>query len=174
MNFNFNQSLFRADGILGLGFPSLSVFHADPVFTTLVNQERVQESVFGLSLAGKNPALVVGGRDSNRYTGDFTYLKVDKAFVRISRGVPCSHSNTGIIQGYWQTMFEGITLTVESYPSYHVPVSKKAVFIDSGTTHVLGNEDSIFGFYKNITGSVRFGNSWGCTFVTELAVRVAS
>jgi cathepsin D len=169
MSYNFFSKYFEADGILGLGFKSISAFHADPFVETVIGQGRLQESVFGLSLAQPNSMLILGGRDSNLYKGNLTYLVVDTP-VRISRGVPRLYFNADAIQGYWQTKLDGIAVNGNG-----VQVSNKDVIIDSGITAVVGDHDSIANFYGNIPdSSTADGLTWTCTFVTEFIVRVAS
>ena len=98
---NLNATNFAADGILGMGFKGLSLFNSSSVFETLFNGSQVPEPVVGMVLADSNPELIVGGRDSSRYSGDLVYTPVDTGnAVRMSRDVPCLHSNgndTGLL-----------------------------------------------------------------------------
>jgi hypothetical protein len=82
-----------ANGILGLAFEGISQLGAKPVVQTLVDEHRLDHSVFGLSLAGSEPVLAVGGSDSSRYKGKLTCLAIRTPAVRISRDVPCLHFN---------------------------------------------------------------------------------
>jgi cathepsin D len=82
-----------ANGILGLAFEGISVLMAKPVFQTLVDENRLDDSVFGLSLAGSDPVLTVGGRDRSRYKGKLTCVPIHTSAVRISRDVSCLHFN---------------------------------------------------------------------------------
>ena len=63
---------------MGMGFKEISQFEAAPFFETLVDQGQLQEPVFGFYLAESNPELIIGGRDSSRYSGDLTYVNVDR------------------------------------------------------------------------------------------------
>jgi cathepsin D len=83
---NFNSAYFGADGLMGMGFKEISPFKAAPFFETLVDQHRLEEPVFGFYLADSNSELIIGGRDSSRYSGNLTYVNV-KRQVRILRGV---------------------------------------------------------------------------------------
>jgi cathepsin D len=84
---------------------------------------------------------------------------------------PLPSFNTDTIQAYWQTKFDGIKVNESD-----IPVSNKQVIIDTGTSLVLGDPDSISNFYKSIPNSepVNGPNGlWSCTFVTELTVGIA-
>jgi len=67
------------DGILGLAFQSISVDRVVPVWYNLVQQNLVQQQVFSFWLnrnEGANPGgeLMLGGIDTNHYTGPITYI----------------------------------------------------------------------------------------------------
>jgi len=69
------------DGILGLGFDSISVDHVTPVWYNLVSQNLVSSPVFAFWLNrdpnapdGQGGELSLGGVDPNHYTGTFTYV----------------------------------------------------------------------------------------------------
>jgi len=83
---NFNSTYFGADGLMGMGFKEISPFKAAPFFETLVDQKQLEEPVFGFYLAESGSELIIGGRDSSRYSGNLTYVKVEKQ-VRILRGI---------------------------------------------------------------------------------------
>ena len=83
---NFNSTNFGADGIMGMGFKEISPFKAAPFFETLVDQGQLKEPVFGFYLAESDSELIIGGRDSSRYSGNLTYVNVEKQ-VRILRGI---------------------------------------------------------------------------------------
>jgi hypothetical protein len=66
------------DGILGLGFDSISVDHQTPLWYNLVNQGLVDEAVFSFWLAkdaDHNPGgiLTLGGYDETLFTGNIEY-----------------------------------------------------------------------------------------------------
>merc|ERR1711998_79902 len=65
------------DGIMGLGFQSIAVEGAMPVWYNLVEQKKVSEPVFAFWLnrtAGGDGELHLGGVDTAKYTGDLTYV----------------------------------------------------------------------------------------------------
>jgi cathepsin D len=69
----------KFDGLLGLGFESISVDGAIPPWYNIISQNLVTDKVFSFWL-NKNPTgakggeLVLGGTDSTRYTGTPTYV----------------------------------------------------------------------------------------------------
>jgi cathepsin D len=79
---DFNSTNFGADGIMGMGFSELSPSGTAPFFQTLVNQSQVEEQVFGFYLAESDSELIIGGRDSSRFSGNLIYVNVEEQ-VRI-------------------------------------------------------------------------------------------
>lgn len=69
------------DGILGMAFQSIAVDGAVPVWYNILDQNLVSDPVFAFYLADDPNAKVgsemtLGGLDSSRYTGAFTFLPV--------------------------------------------------------------------------------------------------
>jgi hypothetical protein len=67
----------KFDGILGLGFDSISVSNLTTVFHNMIDQKAVSDSVFGFYLSGTSGTdgeMTLGGIDSNHYTGELTYV----------------------------------------------------------------------------------------------------
>jgi len=84
------------DGILGFGYPEISVNGMPPFFQAALASGAIKEPKFAFSLAthgsvSQGGELVLGGVDSSKYTGDFTYTPVT-------------------IKGYWQFAVDGASL----------------------------------------------------------------
>lgn len=73
---------------MGMGFKEINLLNAAPFFETLVDQGQLEEPIFGFYLAESDSKLIIGGRDSRRYSGNLTYVNVVKQ-VRMLRGVLC-------------------------------------------------------------------------------------
>jgi cathepsin D len=155
---------------MGMAFKEISPFGAPSVFETLVEQDKLQEPVFGFYLADSDSELIIGGRNDSWYSGNLTYVDVTKQ-VRILRDVPSLFFNTDTMQGYWQTTFDGITANGKA-----ISVSTQNAIIDTGTSFLLGDPESILNIYEQIPGSGQLQNTniYTSTLFTVLAVRVVA
>ena len=84
---SFSTNYFLPDGILGLAFPSLSVYGATPVFHTLAAQGSLPANTFGVYLAENGSELYLGGTNNKLHKGDFTHVPLTRE-VRLCRVVP--------------------------------------------------------------------------------------
>ena len=84
---------FPEDGVLGWGFKETSIAGADSYFTSLVNFGGPSngDPVFGFRMTPSQTGaeLVIGGRDTSKFSGNLTYIKLSTPPVSILRGVPC-------------------------------------------------------------------------------------
>ncbi|KAM9299445.1 cathepsin D-like [Gastrophryne carolinensis] len=73
----------KFDGILGMGYPAISVDGVLPLFDNIMKQKLVEKNIFSFYL-NRNPdapvggELLFGGTDAKYYTGEFHYLNVTR------------------------------------------------------------------------------------------------
>ncbi|TFK51920.1 acid protease [Heliocybe sulcata] len=124
----FSSSSFPADGLMGMGFRSISDYNANPVFQTLVADDQTSDPVFAFKLSSSGAQLYLGGTDDSQYSGDFTYTPVTQ-------------------EGYWQVDMD--SASVEGQEA----VRQLSVIIDTGTTLVVGDSESVAQLYQSIDGA---------------------
>lgn len=104
----------KFDGILGLGWDSISVGGVPTIMNALTASGQMTKPVFGFYLANNQPGeLEFGGVDSSHYTGDFSFVKLSS-------------------ESYWQIALDGVKLGSDS-----VSQTKSAI-VDSGTSLLAG------------------------------------
>jgi len=104
------------DGILGLGFRTISTGGVPTVFGALVESGQLAEPVFGFFLGSNEQAgqLVLGGVDPDHFVGDFHYVNL-------------SHAS------YWAVTLDAVRLGAEmSLTASHTAI------VDSGTSLLVG------------------------------------
>ena len=75
-------SLGKFDGILGLGFTSISIDGTTTPFENLIKQNKVDQPVFSFYLGDNGPGeLTFGGYDSSKFEGDLEFVKVSALIV---------------------------------------------------------------------------------------------
>lgn len=106
----------KLDGICGLGWDDISVDGVETPLRALVNSGKLAEPVFAFFLGSGGAAgeLVLGGVDTDHYTGDFDYTPV----IDIVPGK----------KGYWMLAMDDIKMSGQSVTS-----CRKAI-VDSGTS----------------------------------------
>lgn len=73
-------SLGKFDGILGLGFSSISVGGATTVFENAIKQNKVDLPIFSFYLGdNQDGELTFGGYDSSKFEGELKYVKLEAA-----------------------------------------------------------------------------------------------
>jgi len=111
----------KFDGILGLGFPEISVGGAPPIWQSMKEQNLVEKDVFSFWLnrdpdASAGGELVFGGVDSKHYKGSHTYVPVTR-------------------KGYWQ--FDMGDLLIDGHSTGYCAGGCAAI-VDSGTSLLAG------------------------------------
>lgn len=117
----FGYALGKFDGILGLGFTSISIDGTPTVFENAIKQNKVDQPIFAFYLGDNGPGeLTFGGYDSDKFEGDVNTVKLDAAT-------------------YWQ-----ITLDSVDAGSYHKDGTDKiTAIVDSGTSLITGPKAEI-------------------------------
>jgi cathepsin D len=111
-----------------MGFPQISVFGASPVFQTLIAEGETTEPVFGFTLETSGSELFLGGTDTSKFTGDLTFTPVTEV-------------------GFWEIESGGVSVGGTQV------VGPQDSIVDTGTTLVLGDTESVRAVYAAIPGS---------------------
>uniref|UniRef100_J3KYY3 Peptidase A1 domain-containing protein n=1 Tax=Oryza brachyantha TaxID=4533 RepID=J3KYY3_ORYBR len=125
----------KFDGILGLGFPEISVGGAPPIWEGMKEQKLIAKDIFSFWLnrdpdAPTGGELIFGGVDPNHYKGNHTYVPVTR-------------------KGYWQ--FEMGDLLIDDY-STGFCAGGCAAIADSGTS-LLGGPTTIVAQINHAIGA---------------------
>jgi len=113
------------DGILGLGFDSISVGGVETVFHAAIDQGLVEKPMFAFYLGdNKDGELTFGGYDEDKFVGDINW-------------VPLSE------QSYWRVDVDGIKMG--SYTS-----GPTDAIVDSGTSLIVGPSADIKAIAQHI------------------------
>ncbi|KAG2412192.1 vacuolar protease A precursor [Aspergillus terreus] len=105
----------RFDGILGLGFDTISVNRIEPPFYKMVNQSLLDEPVFAFYLGdankeGDESVATFGGVDKSHYTGELIKIPLRR-------------------KAYWEVDLDAITLGDET-----ADLENTGVILDTGTS----------------------------------------
>jgi len=124
------------DGILGMGFPQISVDGVVPPFQNMIAQNLVDESVFSFWLsrdpkAEKGGEITFGGSDPNHYKGEITWTDITR-------------------KGYWQFKVDG--MDVEGGEEGEFCAGGCQMIADSGTSLIAGPAAEVKRINKLIGG----------------------
>lgn len=122
----------KFDGILGMGYPTIAVDGVTPVFQKMIEESKVAKPQFSFYLSKDATAevggeLLLGGVNSDYYTGDFHYVPVTR-------------------QGYWQFNMDKIALS--DYSSTNV-----AAIADTGTSLLAGPKADVAALIAKMPGT---------------------
>ncbi|MGK3743648.1 MAG: hypothetical protein ACI90V_010507, partial [Bacillariaceae sp.] len=116
-------SLGKFDGILGLGFSSISIGGRPTVFENAIKQGKVDQPIFAFYLGDNEPGeLTFGGYDSSKFEGELTYVKLEAAT-------------------YWEITLDGIACG--DYKKEASDDNKIKAIVDSGTSLITGPKAEI-------------------------------
>lgn len=105
----------RFDGILGLGYDTISVNRVVPPFYNMVDQGLIDEPVFSFYLAdtandGDESEACLGGINKDHYTGELTKIPLRR-------------------KAYWEVSFDAISFGDET-----AELDDTGVILDTGTS----------------------------------------
>ncbi|KAF8250141.1 peptidase A1, partial [Wilcoxina mikolae CBS 423.85] len=102
----------RFDGIMGLGYDTISVNHIPPPFYTMIEQNKLDEPVFAfyLSSTEQQSEAIFGGIDKKHYTGKMVKLPVRR-------------------KAYWEVDFDAITFGDQA-----ASLENTGAIVDTGTS----------------------------------------
>jgi saccharopepsin len=104
----------RFDGILGLGYDTISVNHIPPPFYNMIDQGLLDEPVFAFYLgdtnAGEESEATFGGIDKSHFTGKMTMLPLRR-------------------KAYWEVNLDAITFGKDT-----AELDSTGVILDTGTS----------------------------------------
>jgi len=106
----------KFDGILGLGYHTISVNAIPPPFYEMINQELIDEHVFSFRLGASEKdggELVFGGIDSSAYTGSISYVPVRR-------------------KAYWEVELEKV-----GFGNEELELENTGAAIDTGTSLIV-------------------------------------
>jgi len=116
-------SLGKFDGILGLGFSSISVGGATTVFENAIKQNKVDLPIFSFYLGdNQDGELTFGGYDSSKFEGELKYVKLEAAT-------------------YWEITMDSIK--AGDYKKEGTDDDKVTAIVDSGTSLITGPKTEI-------------------------------
>ncbi|KAG6377408.1 acid protease [Boletus reticuloceps] len=136
----FKSPNFLPDGLLGMGFPLISVFRASPVFQTMVSNGVATQGVFAFALSSESgkSELTIGGTNTNMYQESTTeYLNVS-------------------VPAYWQIPLAGLRRPGLNNTPDVVVVDKTSyaqAIVDTGTTLIITSDSIAEAYYANVTGA---------------------
>ena len=117
-------TLGKFDGILGMGFTTISIDGATTVFENAIKQSVVDLPVFAFYLGDNGPGeLTFGGYDTSKFEGDLTYVDL-------------------LAATYWEIGLD--TISAGSYEASQNPDgSPITAIVDSGTSLIIGPKREI-------------------------------
>nr|XP_019964302.1 PREDICTED: cathepsin D-like [Paralichthys olivaceus] len=122
----------RFDGVLGMGYPSISVDKVTPVFDSAMAAKLLPENIFSFYISRDKTAavggeLVLGGTDPQYYSGDLHYVNVTR-------------------KAFWQIKMDGVEVGAQ------LTLCKAGcqAIVDTGTSLLVGPREEIRALQKAI------------------------
>lgn len=128
-------ALGKFDGILGMGFTSISIDQAPTVFENMIKQNVIDQPIFSFYLGDNGPGeLTFGGYDPSKFEGELTYVKL-------------------LEPTYWKIAMDAV-----SAGDYHKEAGEEPItaIVDSGTSLITGPKVEIAKLAKGFGATANF------------------
>lgn len=134
------------DGILGLGFDSISVAGAPPIFYNLMSQGLISEKSFSFYMHIEDGGeITFGGDNKDRYTGDFKYVPlINRTYWEIKADSMSVGSNNTFCKGCRAIVDSGSSLIVGPIKQVR-ELNKKLGAVDM----IVGVCQQLIDFYRD-------------------------
>jgi hypothetical protein len=119
---NIAFAMGKFDGLLGLGFNSISQYKIPTPFEQMISQKLISEPVFAFYLpddASAKGELLLGGVDKSHYTGDLVTVPLTS-------------------ETYWEVGLDAV-----KFGDTAIDTGSKKAIIDSGTSLLAGPKDAV-------------------------------
>lgn len=137
----------RFDGILGLGFDTISVNKIVPPFNQMINQKLIDSSVFAFYLSAEDGSstseVVFGGYDENHYTGKITEIPLRR-------------------KAYWEVDLDSISLGDDT-----AELENTGAILDTGTSLIVLPSD----LAEMINSQIGAKKSWNGQYTVDCAAK---
>lgn len=130
-------ALGKFDGILGMGFTSISIDNTPTVFESMIQQNLVDQPMFAFYLGDNAPGeLMLGGYDPSKFTGELTTVKL-------------------LTATYWEIGLDGVTAGDYSADP-NEDGSPITGIVDSGTSLLVGPKKDVTKLAKAVGATANF------------------
>lgn len=128
----------KFDGILGMGYDTISVNKIVPPFYQMIDQKLIDDAVFAfyLSKDGEGSEVVFGGSDKDHYTGKITNIPIRR-------------------KAYWEVDLDAITVDGES-----ALYDDAGIILDTGTSLIALETDLAEMLNKQIGGKKGYSGTY--------------
>ncbi|KAG8162054.1 hypothetical protein KVR01_007819 [Diaporthe batatas] len=128
----------KFDGILGMGYDTISVNKIVPPFYQMIDQKLIDDAVFAfyLSKDGEGSEVVFGGSDKDHYTGKITNIPIRR-------------------KAYWEVDLDAITVDGES-----AQYDDAGIILDTGTSLIALETDLAEMLNKQIGGKKGYSGTY--------------
>ena len=148
------------DGILGMGFQSISTLKAPPFFQTLVAQNKVPSPQFSFKLGTTGSELYLGGANPASYTGDFEWHALSSSSYWVLVGAATVGGQQVISNVRRRIMWARLTQAETHDRTAFSRVTSTDEQIDSGSTYIVAPVLDAAAIYAQVTGSKTYNNGF--------------